>query len=196
VETIDPFVTTLSGNPNTGFGGGEGTSYLSEVSDKKRTPTTSRIRVEIQEAAPDIAVKLGKPPGSVIVSRHEERYIDGTPWSMQTSFYPMEFVERGAVRLTHPDDIAHGTVQYLADTLRIHQTGYRDWIVVRAPDPNETDFFRLPPDGRTSVIEISRTAFDANGQPMRVTVTVYPADRNQFVFDFGQAPDPDAGRET
>ena len=189
VERTDPFVTTLSGNPRTGFGGGEGTSYLSEVTGKKRTPTASRIRVEIQEAAPDIAEKLGKPSGSVIVSRHEQRYIDGTSWSLQTSFYPMEFVERGAVRLTHPDDIEQGTVRYLAEELGIHQNGYRDWLVVRAPDANEAAFFRLPPDGRTPVIEIARTAFDGNRQPMRVTVTVYPADRNQFVFDFGQIPE-------
>ena len=120
VEKIDPFVTKLSGNPKTGFGGGEGTSYLSEVSEGNRKPTTSRIRVEIQEAAPDIAEKLGKPAGSVVVSRHEKRYIDGTPWSLQTSFYPMEFVERGAVKLTHPDDIEPGTVHYLAERLGIH----------------------------------------------------------------------------
>ena len=195
VENIDPFVTTLSGDPQTGFGGGEGTSYLSEVSDRKRTPTGSKIRVEIQEAAPDIAEKLGKPAGSVVVSRHEKRYIDGTPWSMQTSFYPMEFVQRGAAKLTHPDDIEPGTVHYLAKELGIHQNGYRDWIVVRAPDPIETDFFRLAADGRTSIIQASRTAFDGNGQPMRVTVTVYPADRNQLIFDFGQVPEQETGRE-
>jgi GntR family transcriptional regulator len=189
IEKTDPFITTLSGDPRTGFGGGEGTRYLSEVSERKRMATTSPIQVEIQESTPDIAEKLEKPPRSVVISRHERRFIDGTPWSMQTSFYPMEFLQRGADRLTQPFDIEHGTVQYLADTLRIHQTGYRDWLVVRAPNPNETDFFKLPPDGRTPVIEIARTAFDANGQPMRVTVTVYPADRNQFVFDFGQIPE-------
>jgi GntR family transcriptional regulator len=194
VEKIDPFVTTLSGNPKTGFGGGEGTSFLSEVSRNKRTPTTDRIRVEIQEAASDIAEKLKRPPGSVVISRHEKRYIDGTPWSMQTSFYPMEFLDGGAVRLTRPDDIPEGAVQYLADQLGIHQVGYRDWVVVRAPDVTETDFFRLPADGRTSIIQASRTAFDGNGQPMRVTVTVYPADRNQLIFDSGQVPDQETGR--
>lgn len=194
VEKIDPFVTTLSGDPKTGFGGGEGTSFLSEVCSGKRTPTTSRIRVELQEAAAEIAEKLDRPHGSVVISRHEKRYIDGTPWSMQTSFYPMEFLDRGAVRLTRPDDIPEGTVRYLADKLGIHQTGYRDWLVVRAPDSDETDFFRLPADGRTSIIQTSRTAFDGNGQPMRVTVTVYPADRNQFIFDFGQVPEQDTGR--
>ena len=34
VEKIDPFITTLSGDPKTGFGGGEGTRYL--VGSKQR----------------------------------------------------------------------------------------------------------------------------------------------------------------
>lgn len=195
VQTIDPFVTRLSGDPKTGFGGGEGTSYLSEVSSKKRTPTTSEIQIEIQKSSPEVARMLGRPSGTVVISRHERRFIDRTPWSMQTSFYPMEFVQRGAVRLTSPENIEEGTVRYLADTLRIHQVGYRDWLAVRAPDANETEFFKLSPDGRTSIIEMSRTAFDGNEQPMRLTVTVYPADRNQLIFDFGQVPEQQTDQE-
>jgi GntR family transcriptional regulator len=196
VEDTDPFVTTLSGDPKTGFGGGEGTRYRSEVTKQNRKPTTSPIQVEIQEAGPEIAQLLAQPAGTVVISRHEKRLIDGKVWSMQTSFYPMEFLHRGADRLTQPFDIEEGTVQYLANTLHIHQVGYRDLLVVRAPDNNEADFFKLPADGRTSIIQISRTAFDGNGQPMRVTVTVYPADRNQFLFDFGQVPKPDIDGET
>jgi GntR family transcriptional regulator len=196
VQKIDPFITTLSGDPKTGFGGGEGTRYASEVRSRKRTPTTSDIQIEIQKASHDVAEKLGQAAGAVVVSRHERRFIDGTPWSMQTSFYPMDFVARGAFRLTTPEDIAEGTVRYLADTLGIHQMGYRDWLAVRTPDGNEADFFKLPPDGRTSIVEISRTAFDGNGRPMRLTFTVYPADRNQLVFDFGQVPEQETGGET
>ena len=62
---------------------------------------------------------------------------------------------------------------------------------MRVPDTDETEFFRLPADGRTSIIQASRTAFDGNGQPMRVTVTVYPADRNQLIFDAGKVPEPE-----
>jgi GntR family transcriptional regulator len=196
VQTIDPFITTLSGDPKTGFGGGEGTRYASEVSSRKRTPTTSDIQIEIQKASHDVAEKLGVPTGSVVVSRHERRFLDGTPWSMLTSFYPMDFVVRGAVRLTTPEDIEEGTVRYLADTLGIHQMGYRDWLLVRTPDNNEADFFKLPPDGRTSIVEISRTAFDGNTKPMRLTVSVYPADRNQFTIDFGQVPEQETVKET
>ena len=189
VEAKNPFVTTLSGDPKTGFGGGEGTSFLSEVSERNRKPSTSPLKVEIQEASADLAAALGINPGSEVISRHERRLIDGTPWSMMTSFYPMEFADRGAERLRRPGNIDEGTVKYLANTLHIHQVGYRDWIIVRAPDSTEAEFFKLSPDGRTSVIEISRTAFDGNGQPMRLTVSVYPADRNQFVFNFGDVPE-------
>jgi GntR family transcriptional regulator len=187
-EDTDPFIITLSGDPTTGFGGGEGARYLSEVTERNRKATTSPIQVEIQEASASIAARLRIAKGSEIISRHEKRLIDGTPWSMQTSFYPMEFADRGADKLSRPRNIEEGTVQYLADTLHIHQMGYRDWLTVRTPDTTEAEFFRLSPDGRTSIIEISRTAFDGNGQPMRLTVTVYPADRNQFIFDFGQVP--------
>ena len=132
----------------------------------------------------------------MVISRHEKRFIDGKPWSMQTSFYPMEFLSRGADRLSQPFDIEEGTVQYLANTVGIHQVGYRDWLVVRAPDTPEAIFFQLPPDGRTSIIQISRTAYDGNEQPMRVTVSVYPADRNQLLFEFGQVPKQDTDRES
>jgi len=59
---------------------------------------------------------------------------------------------------------------------------------VRAPNPIEADFFKLASDGRVPMYEITRTAYDGNGQPMRVTVTVYPTDRNQFIVDVGQVP--------
>ena len=33
-----------------------------------------------------------------------------------------------------------------------------------------------------AVFENFRTSYDQDGHPIRVTVTVYPADRNQFVI--------------
>ncbi len=90
----------------------------------------------------------------------------------------------------HPDneDIEEGTVEYLKGTLGLTQVGYRDWITVRAPKNDAVGFFGLPPDGRVPVFEIFRTAFDQNGKPMRVTVTIFPADRQQFIIDVGKVP--------
>jgi GntR family transcriptional regulator len=127
--------------------------------------------------------------GAAVISRHERRFIDGTPWSMQTSYYPMELADRGAERLRSPRNIEEGAVRYLAATLNIHQAGYRDWITVRAPNATEADFFKLPADGRVPVYAIFRTAFDETGQPIRLTMTVYPADRNQFIINVGKVPE-------
>ena len=190
VQRIDPFVIQLSGDPETGRGSDEGTGYLSTVSKLNRKPTFSPLQVEIQEASDDKAAALGIGKGAEIISRHERRFIDDTPWSMQTSYYPMEFADRGAERLRSARNIDEGTVEYLANTLHIRQVGYRDWITVRAPNPAEADFFKLPPDGRVPMYEITRTAYDGNRQPMRVTVTVYPADRNQFIINVGEVPEP------
>jgi GntR family transcriptional regulator len=190
VQKIDPFVATLTGEPTTGWGGNEGAVYLSEVAQQNRRPASSPPQVEIQEASDDMATALRIPKGAEVISRHERRFIDGTPWSMQTSYYPMEFADRGAERLRRARNIDEGTVKYLADTLHIHQVGYRDRITARAPNPTEAEFFKLPSDGRVPMYEITRTAYDGDGQPMRLSVTVYPADRNQFLLEIGAVPEP------
>jgi GntR family transcriptional regulator len=188
VEKITPFVTTLTGDPETGFGGGEDDIYDLEVKATRREPTTTEPRVEIQTADKATAAELQVAVASTVVSRHQQRYIDGTPWSLQTSFYPIRFVEQGAVQLIQATDISQGTVSYLRDKLGVDQIGWRDMIVVRAPNEIETRFFKLPDDGRVPVIETRRTTFDSNGMPVRLTVSVYPGDRNQLAVNVGKVP--------
>lgn len=200
VDPPDPLVTTLTTDRVTGLGGGEGAAYLSEA--RERLPRSTTPAVELSTARGEIAARLGVEEGTPVVSRHERRYIgakragqvsatmaEETPWSMQTSFYPRTFALR-AERLFDNQDIQQGTVRYLEEALGIKQVGYRDWITVRVPDASEVSFFRLPPDGRVPVFEIFRTAFDQTGKPMRVTVTIFPVDRNQFIIDVGDVPAP------
>lgn len=189
-QTIDPFVTTLSADPKTGFGGGEGTSYLSEVSEHHRRPQISDPQVEVQACDSTVAGRLRVPEGSPVISRHQKRYIDNLPWSLQTTFYPMDLVLRGAQRLLEATDIQEGTVKYLGATLGIEQVGYRDWITARTPDENEVRFFQLPDDGRVIVFEQFRTAFDKDGNAFRLTVSIFPTDRNQFIINVGEVPSP------
>lgn len=183
-EKIDPFVTTLTADPGTG----DSTIYQFQVSQYGRTASASEVQVEIQAASAGIAAKLGIPEGSQVVSRHQRRFVDGTLFSLQTSFYPMGLAIKGADNLLLARDIKQGAVQYLAETLGLRQRGYRDWITVRAPTAIEAGFFNLSQDNRVAVFEIFRTAFDQAGTPMRVTVTVFPADRNQFIIDIGEVP--------
>ena len=186
---VDPFVTVLTADPKIGFGGGEGATYLSQVSAGHRKPFATTPKVEVQSPPLVIAGRLRVSPGTSVVSRHQERYIDDVPWSLQTSFYPMEFITRGAPRLLMAEDIPEGTVRYLTETIGLRQIGYRDWVTARGPDDNEQKFFGISHD--STVFEIFRTAFDQNKTPMRVTVTIFPTDRNQFIVNVGDdLPDP------
>ena len=112
--------------------------------------------------------------------------VDGRPWSLQTSFYPRSLADR-APRLLDTDDISEGAVTYLRSR-GIKQAGYRDSIEVRKPDPTETEFFGIPSDGRVEVTEIYRVAFDQHHNRVRLTITVYRADRNRFVINVGDVP--------
>jgi GntR family transcriptional regulator len=100
----------------------------------------------------------------------------------------MSLVDRGAAKLIQASDIEEGTVAYLSTKLGLSQAGYRYKITVRAPDANEATFFELPDDGRVAVFEILRTAFDDDGQPLWLTVSVYPVDKNQLAIDVGRVP--------
>ncbi len=185
-ERPKPIVTTLTTDPTTGGGGGEGRVYTSEVAASGRTATTSAPRVEVQKANPAVAGSLRIPEGTEIISRHEERMVDGRPWSLQTSFYPRSLAERAPLLLA-TDDISEGAVAYLR-TCGIEQAGYRDAMGVRRPDPTETEFFGLPSDGRIEMVEIYRVAFDQDGNRVRLTITVYRADTNRFIINVGNVP--------
>ena len=186
---IDPFVTVLNGDPNSGGGGGESTTYRSEVDRRHRRAHLTTPRVEIRVPSADVTRRLRVSPDTQVVSRHEQRYIDDIPWSLQTSFYPMDFIPMGATRLLMAEHIDGGAVRYLAETIGVRQVGYRDWITARVPDSDEQSFFWIAHDA--TVFEIFRTGFDQTGTALRVTVTVFPADRNQFIVNIGEVPDPE-----
>ena len=113
LEQIIPFVTTLTGDPKTASGG-EGLTYVErgrpggeadpgydrEVTESRRMPQASQPKIEIQQASALLAGDPSIEENAPVVCRHQERFIDGTPWSLQTSFYPMSLVDRA--RWAHP----------------------------------------------------------------------------------------------
>jgi GntR family transcriptional regulator len=78
--------------------------------------------------------------------------------------------------------------QQVEGVLGIRQTSSRDWITARAPDGSEQRFFDIPHNA--TVFEVFRIAFDHAGKAFRVAVTVFPADRNQFIVNVGNLPEP------
>ena len=188
IQPPAPFITTLSADPDTGLGGGEGSAFRAEVRLRGRQPHTPEPRVEVSRATGIVAAELRIPDGTAVVVRQQRRFIDGAPSSIQTSYYPMALVKSGATRLLEAGTIEPGAVSYLRAAIGLEQMRYRDTITVRTPDTAETQFFGLPEDGRVSVFETFRIAFDTNDEPFRLTVSVFAADRNQLAVFVGQVP--------
>jgi GntR family transcriptional regulator len=182
VEKIDPFLTTLSGNPDAG----ESSAYESEVTrrGRKRQETPARVEIHFASQAPELQLD----DGAQVVSRHQARYIDGKPYSLQTSFYPRRYVSEGAERLDNAGGIEEGTVAYIQKTLGSNHVGRLDELFVRVASSNEIDFFDLATKTGAPVLEARRTTFDDNKRPIRLTVTVYAADRNHLVYEAGEVP--------
>lgn len=185
-ERASPIVTTLSGDPEKGPGGGEGLVYTAEVEASGRSPSAGPPHVQIIKASSTIARLLRIAEGADVILRHQKRFVDELPWSLQASYYPRNLLSR-APRLLDTDDIEEGTVTYMAEC-GIKQAGYQDAIEWRDPNEDETAYFRLPADGYVQVVEIRRIAFNQNEKRVRLTVTVYRADRNRFVINVGNVP--------
>ena len=150
------------------------------------------LQVSLTRAIPAIAASLQIPEKTEVIVRHQNGYVDGLPWQRQTSYYPRSLDAR-APRLLETSNINEGVVAYLAG-LGVEQCGYRDEIAWRTPDERGV-LLRLPADGHIQVVEIRRITFDQNGNRVRLTVTIWRADRNQFVINVGEVP-PTARNQT
>ncbi len=224
VRRLRPIVTTLSEDPETGMAGGEGKAAFAEINKRRERrkelereragqggagaqpgepepddwpagePRASVPTVEVKFAPKYVSQRLRIPEGAEVLIRHQEFYMAQTPWSLQTTFYPIELVSRGggAPDLMRAKDIEEGTVDYLRKALGLVQCGYRVRILVRPPNETEARFFGLPDDGRVPVVSLMRTGYEETADgiiPFRVTITVLPADRNQFVINSGRVPE-------
>ena len=107
---------------------------------------------------------------------------------MATADYLLPQEPAGSRPATARDEQYQGRRGRLPRGTGIEQCGYRDEIAWRTPDETETSYFELPADGHIQVVEIRRITFDQNGSRVRLTVTIWRADRNQFVINVGEVP--------
>ena len=180
VPKVPPFVTSLTGPPETAV------DYTSGVFGESGEATASPIQVEIQEASEEVAIGLG-------LGRSRGHQSAPQALHRRPALGPGDILLPGGLRRPRcgqaPESPQHRRrhPSYLRNAIGVMQVGYRNKVTVRAPNAIEADFFKLP-DGRVAVYEMFRTAFDGNQQPMRLTVTIVRADRNQFIVDVGAVP--------
>jgi GntR family transcriptional regulator len=188
-----PLRLTLAVDPKDGLVGVEGEAAFATVQMRGRYLSASVPSVEVHPASPEDARLLRVPAGDDVITRRQQWHIDGTPWALQTTVYPGELAA-GAPALLMASDIQTGTIAYIEQTTGIAEAGRRDLITQRRASAEEVLFFGLPDDAYVPVTVIVRTGYRANGVelvPLRVTVTVYLADRVQFAVDSGTVPRED-----
>ncbi|PRY01876.1 GntR family transcriptional regulator [Allonocardiopsis opalescens] len=135
------------------------------------------LDVRLLPAHKRVARRLGLEVGAAVIRRRHIHILDGSPWWFKDSFYPADIAE--GTELMNPVNIDRGTIKLLAE-LGHEQVGYTDTIRARMPNPAEQRRLELGPG--VPVIVHARTANSAR-RPIRLTVTIFPADRNELLYD-------------
>jgi GntR family transcriptional regulator len=202
-------VTTLSQDPESGRAGGDATGAYDEYmerlaeqasanpdDDQPIKPRRSHLAVEATAAPGYVAARLRLAPGDQVVQRYQEFWADQMPWAIQSTYYPMALVRRGAQDLLMAKDFKAGELRYIAESTGLERCGYRVRILARTPTADEAKFFILPEDGTSQVFSLIRTGYESRPDhrpyPFRVNFTVFAGDRHQFVINSGEFPDEPA----
>jgi GntR family transcriptional regulator len=143
---------------------------------------TARFIVETAAATSSVAAKLDIAEGDPVVIRHSQRQLDGVPWLLVVSYFPMELARGTALELAGP--IEQGSIKLLAD-LGYPQVGFTDEIRARMPDAREFEFFGLTTG--TPVIVVNRTAYSST-RPIRLTRYIYRGDRVRLASEVAAIP--------
>jgi len=144
---------------------------------------TQTIDVAIVVPPAEIATRLRLGVGETAAVRRRVRSIDGEPFNINDSYYPLDLVQGSEIVLPH--DIARGANRVLAE-LGHRQVGLRHHFISRMP--TQTEIHRLDLTPGTTVIVHYLTGFDEAGRPVRAVENVLPGDRHIVLAEDGDVP--------
>lgn len=135
--------------------------------------------MRIKSASPVLAARLSVEEGDSLVSRAITRYVDGQPFSLQDSYYPMDIAQECG--LLSPHDVPGGVIRAM-EAKGHPEVGYVDELTARMPLPDEAR--KLGLSTGTPVIVYVRTTYSERW-PLRLTLTIFAGDRNRVVYELG-----------
>ncbi|GAA3445058.1 GntR family transcriptional regulator [Planomonospora venezuelensis] len=147
------------------------------VSQEGREPSQD-IEVSIVHPAEEIASRLELPDEELAVVRRRLRFVDGQPYNTNDSYFPLALVSGSEI--ARPGDIARGANRVLEE-LGHPQVRVVDDIWARMPTSSETE--RLQLQLGTPVVVYVRVGYDREGVPVRVAVSVLPADKHLIRYE-------------
>jgi GntR family transcriptional regulator len=163
-------------------GGHHASTALPIVGPDPSKPETIRFVVETLPASASVAEMLEIAPDDPVIVRRTRQHIDGVPWLMLNSYFPMDIA--GETALAAAGRIEQGSIKLLAE-LGHQQAGFVDEIGARMPDAAELTFFELSTG--VPVIVVNRTSYSAD-RPIRLTRYIYRGDRVRLAHVVGSIP--------
>lgn len=152
-------------------------AFMTEYSAEGREPR-QEIEVSIVEPPADVAKRLQLEPGQLTAVRKRLRYLDGEPFNINDSYYPLELVQESEIM--RPEDIGRGANEVLAE-LGFRQVRALDELYAKMPTPDWTRRLELVPG--TPVTYYITTGFTEEGKPVRVVQNVLPGDRHVISYE-------------
>ncbi|WP_218150700.1 GntR family transcriptional regulator [Actinokineospora terrae] len=151
--------------------------WMEEQAQEGRVPSQT-ITVEIVTPPPVVASRLKLQEGELAVVRRRVRYLDGEPFNLNDSYFPLGLVNNSEI--VTPHDIQRGANEVLSE-LGARQVRAIDEIEVRMPSPVESDRLELGPGVPVAVLR--STGYTKDGQPVRSVVTILPGTRHVIMFE-------------
>jgi GntR family transcriptional regulator len=155
-------------------------AVYAEEAERAGRKMSADFQMLIVRATADITDRLRIKAGEAVVLRRVLRHMDGEPWSIEESHYPVALATGTA--LMDPDPVAGGDEVALGQAGHV-EVGCVDELAARMPNPEEAQWFQAGP-GVPLLVQL-RTGFTEVG-PIRVTETRYCADRNRLVYALGR----------
>ncbi len=155
-------------------------AIYAEEAERAGRKLSADFQMLIVRATADITDRLRIKAGEAVVLRRVLRHMDGEPWSIEESHYPVALATNTA--LMDPDPVAGGDEVALGQAGHV-EVGCVDELAARMPNPEEAQWFQAGP-GVPLLVQL-RTGFTEAG-PIRVTETRYCADRNRLVYALGR----------
>ncbi|MFE9566190.1 GntR family transcriptional regulator [Streptomyces sp. NPDC006487] len=153
--------------------------WLTEASEPARTAHSTLLAVEEVPVVGDVAAALGLPEGSPAVCRRQLIALEGEPAELVSSYYRPD-VARGTA-LAEPRRIRGGTPTLLTG-LGFPPHRSVDRLSARVATQEQYTALRLP--GDLPVLRTLRTVYDAEAQPIEVTVMVKAGHLYELQYEF------------
>jgi GntR family transcriptional regulator len=152
-------------------------AFAYAVTQEGREPS-QYIEVLTVSPVEEIASRLELSDGELAVVRRRLRFVDGQPYNTNDSYFPRDLVADSEI--ARPGDIERGANRVLEE-LGHGQVRVVDDIWARMPTQEEAE--RLQLELGTPVMVYIRVGYDRFDTPVRVAVSVLPADKHLIRYE-------------